>query len=81
MHNIRLLGHKFVSMSRGFQFTLNVSQLVPSCDRPRFGTRLNKYNRIRVTIDRILLQPVEIVIQMDSSTCGDVSSNDLIGVT
>jgi len=48
--------------------------------RPRLGTRLNKYNRISVTIDRVLLQPVEKTIHKDSSTCGDVSTNYFIGV-
>ena len=33
-----------------------------------------------VTINRVLLQPVEKSIQMYSSACGDVSTNELIGV-
>jgi len=54
-----------------------VPQIVSSCDRPRFATRLNKNYRIS-TIDRVLSHPVEIAIHMDSSNGGNVSSNDLI---
>ena len=58
-----------------------MSQFVSRFYQPRFVSGLNLDDKICIPVDRFLFQPVEIAIQMNPSTCGDVSVSDLIRMT
>ena len=58
------------------QFRSHVSQFLPEFTQLGFGTRLDKYNRMCVTINRLTLQSIEMLIQMYSCDHGDVKTDN-----
>jgi len=74
--------HKFVYVLCRSKFGNHVSQSVSRFSQPWVHLfRLNLYDGISVAIDCFLSQPVQIAIQMDPCTCGDVRSCDFIRVS
>jgi hypothetical protein len=64
-----------------FQFVHHGSQRIGVLYEGRFIFFLNIEYAIGVTVQCPLLQAVEICVQTQSSSGGDVSTNDLIRVT
>ena len=69
--------HEFVDMKARFQLRRHSSQTFASFNQRVLGSQLYVDYRVGITIQRSLLQPVEITVQMNSRYCGGVSSDSL----